>query len=94
MGTQKNKFKPIRSGVRYHIKSDKSIIYLEFTLDNVVYLIYEFLPIDHRIYFHRNNYKFLIDYFGGVNNLRSLASNLTADQVPEIEFKQKQYCDA
>lgn len=94
MKTQKNKLKPLVAGITKHIKTGEPILYLEFELDNVVYFIYEFLPKEHQFFYHLNSLEMIIKYFGGVRNLRSLASNLTADQVPEIEFNQKQYCDA
>ena len=94
MGTKKIKLQPLQAGITKHIKTGKPFLYLEFELDNVVYHIYENLPPEHHFYYRLNSLELIIQYFGGVRNLRSLASNLTADQVPEIEFKQNQYCDA
>ena len=94
MATQKIKFKPLQAGITKHIGTGKPILYLEYYLDDVVYYIYEILPIDHQFYYRLNSLDLIIKYFGGVRNLRSLVKNLTADQVHEIEFKQKQYCDA
>lgn len=94
MKTQKIKLQPLWAGINSHIRTKKPVLYLYFDLDNVVYYIYEYLPIEHNFYYRLNSLEMIIKYFGGVRNLRSLAKNLTADQVPEIEFKQKQYCDA
>lgn len=92
--TQKNKLQPLQSGINSHSKSGKPVLYLYFDLDNVVYYIYENLPIEDNFYYRLNSLELIIKYFGGVRNLRSLVKKLTADQVPEIEFKPKQYCDA
>ena len=94
MKTRKNKLQPLQAGIKRHIRSGRPVLYLEFELNNVVYNIYEFLPKDQNFYWRLNSLDLFIKYFGGVNNLKRLAKNLTADQVPEIEFKQKQYCDA
>ena len=94
MKTQKNKFEPLKAGITNHVVTHKPILYLEFELDNVVYDIYGYLPSEHQFYYRLNSFDLIIKYFGGVRNLRSLVKNLTADQLPVIEFKQKQYCDA
>lgn len=94
MKTQKNKFEAFQAGITNHIGTGKTILYLDFYLDDVVYRIYEFLHMGNTFYARLNSLEMIIKYFGGVRNLRSLVKNLTADQVPEIEFKQKQYCDA
>ena len=94
MKTQKIKFEPLQAGITEHIKTGKPVLYLEFYLGNVVYYIYEFLPKEDQFYYRLNSLELIIKYFGGVNNLKRLVKNLTADQGPGIEFKQKQYCDA
>ena len=68
----KIKFKPLQSGIISDQAQEKSIIYLDFVLEDAVYQVFEELPQDHRFYLRKNNLEFVLMWFGGYRGIKKL----------------------
>ena len=79
----KVKFKPLQSGIISDQAKDKSIIYLDFIFENVVYQVFEELPQAHRFYLQKNNLDFVLMWFGGYRGIKKLIKEQSR-QIIEI----------
>ena len=79
----KIKFRPLRSGIISDQAKDKSIIYLDFIFENVVYQVFEELPQNHRFYLQKNNLEFVLMWFGGYRGIKKLIKEQST-QIVEI----------
>ena len=86
MSKNKIKFKPLRCGIESDHQADRSIIYLDFIFNNEIFEVFEVLPPDHRFYLQRNNFEFVLMFFGGYRNLKNLINKQTDTTIRIIEL--------
>ena len=93
MSQIKIKFKPLRCGIESDHQAEESIIYIDFIFNDEVFRVFEVLPPDHRFYLQKNNFEFVLMFFGGYRNLKNLIDNQTDAALRKIELNKNINCD-